>query len=51
MPELPPNRPYLRKPLLAAWRLRIQSLYVEELARPVESRWGLVALDEALGAA
>ena len=44
-------RPYLRKPVLAARRLRIQSLYLEELARPVDARWGLAALDDARGAA
>lgn len=46
-----PYRPYLRKQRLAAWRLRIQSLYAEELARPVDTRWGLVALDTAGGVA
>ena len=39
--------PYLRKQLLAAWRYRIQSLYGEELDRPVDTRWGLTALDVA----
>lgn len=46
-----PVRPYLRKQLLAAWRYRIQSLYGEELARPVDTRWGLTALDTARGTA
>jgi len=42
-----PVEPYRRKQRLVAWRYRIQSLYGEELDRPVDTRWGLTALDVA----